>query len=113
MTSTNIFKTAAFVLLLAGCFSSISSCIGERNTTLGYENGLVRDFGSPAVDGCGWVIIVGDSIYAPIRLDDKFCKDSLKIYVDYKNLSTFRNCNWWEPGKRVYPEIEILTIKMR
>ena len=104
------------MLFLAGSFSSILCCCEnslKKATTL--KEGLVRDFGNPAVDGCGWVIIVNDTIYAPVewKLENKFCKDSLKVYVDYKNLLSFRNCNWWGPGKHVYPEIEILTIKMR
>lgn len=121
MEKLKIFKYAAIVLLLAGSFFLITDCNVETNTT--FKNGLVRDFGSPAVDGCGWVIIVDGNVYAPVewKLDNEFCKDNLKILIDFKKLSSFRNCNWWSPdygkekeaGKNIYPEIEILTIKMR
>jgi len=117
-----IFKIATIIILLAGSVFTSSRCGVESNiegnATL--REGLVRDFGSPAVDGCGWVIIVNDSIYAPVEwnLDEKFCKNNLKIYIDYKKLSTFRDCNWWSQGQyddpyHVYPEIKILTIKIR
>jgi len=46
-------------LLLAGSFSSITNCSDDNYTTI--NDGLVRDFGSPAVDGCGWVIIIDDN----------------------------------------------------
>ena len=118
-----IFKIAAIALTLAVCFSS---CGKRKNLELDNcgvvlnKEGLVMDFGSPAVDGCGWLIEVNDSIYAPEdwKLDEKFRIDSLKIYIDYKKISSFRDCNWWTPGQdvypnHVYPEIKILTIKIR
>jgi len=121
---TKIFKITAIVLLLAGYFSSISSCgvekKAEENPTIENAIGMVRDFGSPAVDGCGWVIEVDDAIYAPVRwaLDEEFCQEGLKISLDFKKLSSVRDCNWWKSpnyprdNSRIYPEIKIISIKI-
>ena len=129
MKRVEFIKYAAIVLMVAGSFFSNTGCGIEKKTTFEEiptfknKNGVVKDFGSPAVDGCGWVIIVDDNVYAPVggKLDNEFYKDNLKILMDFKKLSSFRDCNWWSPdygkvkeaGKNIYPEIEILTIKMR
>jgi len=105
-------KKVSFLIVFASIFL-IVSCCNENFQNSKYHNGLVLDYGNPAADGCGWVIKINDTIYAPIELDTKFCKDSLEIYIDYKVLSSTRNCNWWVPNKYVYPEIKILSIKTR
>ena len=107
-------KIISILLIVAGSLFSILSCDSEENIT--FKEGLVRNFGSPTVDGCGWVIIVNDTIYAPVGCvlkEDEFCIDYLKVYVKYRNLASFRDCCWWGPCSRVYPEVEILSIKIR
>ncbi len=69
--------------------------------------GIVRYFGNPAVDGCGWLIEIDSTIYSPLVLDTNFKKDSLKVILDYNILKTTWHCGWREPG---YTNIEIKNI---
>ena len=60
--------------------------------TVGYcpetADGLVRDLGDPALDGCGWVleIPVNNEVVTvrPDELGDLFKVDSLAVRVDFK-----------------------------
>jgi hypothetical protein len=114
---TKFVMLSAILLMLAG---GLVSCKDKDEKFT--NDGLVRDYGSPATDGCGWVICIDNTAHAPINLDnqlyhskfEEFCIDSLKVRVTYKKLPSFRNCNWWVViGDRIYPEIEIISIKIR
>jgi hypothetical protein len=87
-----------------------SSCNKDEHVMLESQQGLVLFFGDSAVDGCGWVIEIGDGIYSPVTLQSEFQKDSLGVIVDYKILSSEWNCGWREPG---YRQIEILKIEIK
>ncbi|HHB52519.1 MAG TPA: hypothetical protein ENK75_05695 [Saprospiraceae bacterium] len=85
------------ILLFAIIFISatvISSCHKkDPNENINWIEGLVINDGSPAVDGCGWVIVVQDKRYEPKQqLDSEFRYDSLKIEVDF--VLTDKNGNY-------------------
>ncbi|WKV10741.1 hypothetical protein [Marivirga harenae] len=64
--------------------------------------------GSPAVDGCGWLIQIDQEFQAPVNLDSAFMIESLEVVLSYNFLESNRLCGWRDPG---YKEIEILEIK--
>ena len=104
---TTILKISVFVLLLslmgAGCAKK-----EEPNNNIKAE-GLILDYGSPASDGCGWVIKINGNVYSPVELlDSKFQKDSLKINIEYRILPTQSTCGGWRTSG--YVKIEILKI---
>jgi hypothetical protein len=83
------------------------SCNKDEPEVIDSQQGLVLFHGDPAVDGCGWLIEIGEEMYSPVNLKSEFQKDSLGVIVDYKILSSEWNCGWREPG---YRQIEILNI---
>jgi len=70
--------------------------------------GTVYFWGEPAVDGCGWVIAIGnDYNLSGAKLPESLKQDSLKVEVKYKDLGT-TNCGM-NPNGLI--DIEILQIK--
>jgi hypothetical protein len=64
--------------------------------------------GSPAVDGCGWLIHHDQNFHTPVNLDSLFMIDSLKVILSYNILESTWNCGWRQLG---YREIEIVEIE--
>ncbi|MBS7565198.1 hypothetical protein KHS38_12365 [Mucilaginibacter sp. Bleaf8] len=51
----------------------------------------IIDTGSPALDGCGWLIKIGDTTYAPDNLPENFQLDNIQVKITYKESdATFR-----------------------
>jgi hypothetical protein len=96
--------TITMVLIFSACKSkggatsdtSCSSC----------EDAMIRNYGDPAVDGCGWVVNVSSTIYMPKNLLPEFYEDSLKVRIKYKVLERV-NCGML---KDAYPSIFIEEI---
>lgn len=86
------------------------SCNKDEPVKLNSHQGIVLFSGDPAVDGCGWMIEIGQEKYSPVTLKSEFQIDSLGVIVDYNILSTEWNCGWREPG---YRQIEILNIVIK
>ncbi|WP_461303210.1 hypothetical protein [Aureisphaera sp.] len=55
------------------------------------EDAIIRNYGDPALDGCGWVVDVNSTIYMPQNLAPEFYEDSLKVRIKYKVLDRV-NC---------------------
>jgi hypothetical protein len=100
-----IFKLGAFILLIALMGAGCKKDIKAEKSILKAE-GLIFNSGEPHLDGCGWQILIKDTIYSPIKLDDKFQKDDLMVNVEYHVLTTKRNCAW----STQYSEVEIIKI---
>ncbi len=88
----------------------MSSCHKtDEDSNINWVEGLVINDGSPALDGCGWIISVQDKLYEPKQpLDSEFRYDSLKVYVDFVLTGqNGKNC-WGSLG-----QIDIKNIKKR
>lgn len=72
------------------------------------KRAMVKFTGDPAVDGCGWLLKVGDDDLKPVNLQKEFQKDGMEVNVAFKPLVSRWRCGWREPG---YEEIEITRIK--
>jgi hypothetical protein len=55
---------------------------------------IVLNAGSPAADGCGWLIKINNTntVYSPVNLNEGYKIDSLKINIHYKILKTKFEC---------------------
>ncbi len=74
----------------------ISSCKSKQdvlhdNSNNIWEDAVIRDFGDPALDGCGWVVDVSSIIYKPQNLLPEYRIDSLEVRIKYKVLDSV-NC---------------------
>ncbi|MFZ5986710.1 MAG: hypothetical protein ACOYWZ_06260 [Bacillota bacterium] len=100
----SIFLLAPFYmgLLSAGC--------EKDDIIIENSHGIVLYYGNPSVDGCGWMIKIDTLLYSPINLDSVYQKDSTKVLLDYKILTSIWNCGWRQPG---YQQIEILKISKK
>ena len=102
-TQRFVFAISILLFIVAG-----TGCDKKNDSELQIQNGLVLNYGEPALDGCGWVIQLNKVDYSPVNLDAKFQKDSLKVAVEYQILKSTFNCGW---GGHGYQQIKITSIK--
>ena len=70
---------------------TISSCTETEEVSCEedcFENAIIRDFGNPVVDGCGWVVDISSIIYKPENLPSEFEIDELEVKIKYDTLSS-------------------------
>ena len=70
-------------------------------------NGIVKDFGAPEADGCGWVIEVNGEIYKPTNLDPEYQIHDLHVTFDFRILYSKADCGFQADA---YDKIKILKI---
>lgn len=62
----------------------IFSCNKEKVKNAGeYTEGLVMYTGATEVDGCGYMLKIGDIVYKPLNLPTDYEKDSLGVWIKY------------------------------
>lgn len=87
-------KNLFFIIITASIFfSSCKSKGGAVSDTAceSCEDAMIRNYGEPALDGCGWVVEASETIYMPKNLLPEFYVDSLKVRIKYKVLERV-NC---------------------
>ena len=87
-------KNSVFIIITSLIF--FSSCKSKKETLShasceSCEDAIIRFYGEPASDGCGWVVKASDTIYMPKNLLPEFYTDSLKVRIKYKVLERV-NC---------------------
>ncbi|MDR2119399.1 MAG: hypothetical protein LBP64_00810 [Tannerella sp.] len=93
------------VYLLLACSGGGNAPADEE-----YRLGRIVFHGHPSVDGCGWRIVVNDTLYSPNNLDEDFEHNKLKVHIRFRILSPTSHC----AGEITdVPLIEILDIKRR
>lgn len=98
----------AYLLLIVLINLNFSGCDKEDQ----WVDAVVLDYGSPAVDGCGFVIEIDGSIYFPVDLEEKYRVDKKEIRLQYNLLEDMQTCGF--PHSRVeYPKISIREISDR
>lgn len=83
---------------------AISACKKEDT----FEAAVIKDFGDPAVDGCGWVVEVATIIYKPQNLPSEFEIDNLDVNIIYDKLTNKADCGL---AQNLYQEIYIKEIQ--
>jgi len=83
------FMTMTTLLVLSACKSKEGtvSDAGCANC----EDAIIRFYGDPAIDGCGWVVDAASTIYMPENLQPEFYEDGLKVSIKYKSVGRV-NC---------------------
>ena len=66
-----------------GCVEN-TEILSAQNISIGYSD--------PAVDGCGWTIMIGEEIYAPVNLSEEYQVDHATANITYEKLSTSKPC---------------------
>jgi hypothetical protein len=100
-------------LLLLLMFLIVTAC--QKNTY--YEDrdpkqledvATVLDTGNPALDGCGWLIKVGDTSYSPDNLPNEFKLNNAQVKIKYIVSDTKFSCGFAGSG---YNFIHLVDIK--
>lgn len=73
---------------------------------------VILDLGSPAVDGCGFVLEIKDQIYYPVNLEEKYQIGGKTVKVRYSVLEETYTCGF--PHSEIkYQKINIKEIRDR
>jgi len=104
MNRLSITVIVSFLLIMS-CKSKDGILIESDCTEC--EDAVVRNFGDPALDGCGWVLDVSETIYKPRNLPGEYKVDSLDVKIRYKVLDSV-NCGLI---RNAFSEIFITEIK--
>jgi hypothetical protein len=105
-----IYMRFAWLLFLLPGIGSCTENVPLRQDSL--IEAEIRDWGSPSVDGCGWVIWVSnDSYYRPINLAKDFEIHGLKILIDFEETGDEGLCGFPHPTPKYVPKIRIHRIK--
>jgi len=86
----NRLQKVSFILLLLLPALMVTSCKKSSNPPKQSfsANAIVLDKGNVAADGCGWQIMISDSLYSPLNLGVQFQVNNLKVHVAYHKLTT-------------------------
>lgn len=89
------------VLLIA-----ISSC--RKDSNLLVADATVLNTGTPAADGCGWMVKIDSTYYSPVNLPDDYKKSNSKVRLTFNVLTTKYQCGF---APLSYSQIDIKSIK--
>ncbi|MFT4755091.1 MAG: hypothetical protein ACI840_000498 [Ulvibacter sp.] len=81
--------TVTTLLIFSACKSKGGSVSDTSCNSC--EDAIIRNYGDPALDGCGWIVDASSTIYMPKNLLPEFYVDSLKVRIKYKVLGRV-NC---------------------
>ena len=99
-------RTTVFVFL--ALLSINSSCKKEKEKPVFYE-GIIRDYGSPSVDGCGWMIEIDGIDYMPVNLSERYRNNGTAVILAFKVIDEKYECGF--SAQQNYEKIKILKIK--
>ncbi len=87
----NLFFIAITTLLIfSACKSKGGGAVSDTSCN-SCEDALIRNYGDPALDGCGWIVEASSTIYMPKNLLPEFYVDNLKVRIKYEVLERV-NC---------------------
>ena len=89
------------------CHADCAGVSWSRGVCTEEAFGRVLDLGSPALDGCGWMIEISEELLKPIELDPHFQTPGRAVELTFRRQTTFYLCGL---GAVPYPEIEIIDI---
>ena len=108
MKNQIIFRPACLVLMVLINLHLNSGCKKQEE----WIDATVLDFGSPAVDGCGFVIEINGTIYFPVNLEEKYQIDKKTIKLQYNTLEDMQTCGFPDSGVK-YQKVSIREIRDR
>lgn len=101
-----ILTGIAVMAMLAGC-CRYTDYSDDEDLTM-WTSATVVYMGAPEVDGCGWLIEMGDEYYYPVNLEDEFRIQGLSVSIKYAYDPIEFRCG---RGGTRYQSIRILAIK--
>ncbi len=104
--SFRLLWVAVAVLLTAGC-CRYTDYPEDEDLTM-WTRATVVYMGAPEVDGCGWLIEMGDEYYYPVNLEDEFRIQGLSVSIKYAYDPIEFRCG---RGGTRYQSIRISAIK--
>lgn len=72
------------------------------------DTATILDTGSPALDGCGWLVKVGNTSYSPDNLPNDFKINNIQVNIKYIISDTKFSCGFAGSG---YNFIHLVDIK--
>lgn len=101
-------------LLLAGLLFFYGGCLQVENRYDVFDDRTFKEAeiiytGAPEVDGCGWLVRVGDKLYHPENLADHFKIENLPVLIHYMETREIFRCG---RGGASYKTIRILRIEL-
>jgi len=102
-------KYLKLTCLLLTTLLLFSSCEKDSITTIN-DNATVLYEGDPAVDGCGYFLLIKKNKFKPIELKPEFSVDGLIVNVEYQLLDAIWTCNWQE---NKFSQIKIIDISKK
>ncbi|MDB5125421.1 MAG: hypothetical protein JWP94_3550 [Mucilaginibacter sp.] len=84
--------------------------LGKPGATVITGDATITYWGSPAADGCGWLIEINgtNNSYSPANLPDIYKTASLKVHISYEILSTRFQCGM--AATSGFPQIQLDAI---
>lgn len=83
---------------------------GSCNKSAEWIDGTIVDRGSPAVDGCGFLLEAKGKTYYPINLDERYQIDGKRVRVRFSITDEMYTCGFSHAGIK-YQKINIRDIE--
>jgi hypothetical protein len=101
-----ILIVAGIMLLAGGCLRLEFGVDHSDNRVL--KEAEIVYYGAPEVDGCGWLVKMGEQVVHPENLDDNFKTENLPVLINYVQTREIFRCG---RGGISYKTIRILSIE--
>lgn len=102
------YNPTYLLLIVVATLPLLGACQKEEL----WVDAVILDFGSSAVDGCGFVIQIEDQIYYPVNLEEKYHIDGKNVKVQYNTLEEMHTCGFPHSGV-IFQKINIRKIRNR
>lgn len=96
---------AFLLLVIIGCCKKEEE-VFPKDTLI--AQGEITDWGSPAVDGCGWLIKIDENTFAMDNFNEKFKENNLQVKVYYLQTDFHYLCG---RGGKPFRVIRILKME--
>ncbi|CEN33309.1 hypothetical protein [Capnocytophaga cynodegmi] len=96
---------AFLLLVIIGCCKKEEE-VFPKDTLI--AQGEITDWGSPIVDGCGWLIKIDENTFAMDNFNEKFKENNLKVKVYYLQTDFHYLCG---RGGKPFRVIRILKME--
>lgn len=100
-----IFKQVPLLYIILIIILLSTNC----NKKEGWIAAVIVDSGSPAVDGCGFLIEIGNQVYYPVNLEERYQIDKKRVKVLYVALEEIYTCGFPHSGSK-FQKIDIREI---
>jgi hypothetical protein len=99
---------SVMVILMAGCCPYHDDYMDDDTLGESYDATVVY-MGAPEVDGCGWLIMIDETYYYPVNLEEKYKIEDLPVRISYTYDPIEFRCG---RGGTRYQSIRIETIRV-